>query len=195
MLIPKWNTLVVSDLHFGKITHFRKNGIGIPTHGIEDNWALLRSMLLNENIDEVIFLGDLFHAHINDECYAFFDLLTQFPSISFILIKGNHDILDESIYHTGGLQVYDVLKKGPFIFTHEPLEELTEAYCISGHIHPGVRMVGKGGQSVRLACFYFGEHQALLPAFGSFTGLKTIKPLENDRVFVCLPDEVIEVFA
>lgn len=32
------------------------------------------------------------------------------------------------------------------------------------------RLAGRGGDAVRLPCFWFGDTVAVLPAFGSFTG-------------------------
>ncbi len=194
IIYTRYKMLIVSDLHFGKITHFRKNGIGIPREGIRSNWENISSLLLNYELETVVFLGDLFHSTINDECLEFFEILKNFKHLTFKLIIGNHDIFDPEIYLKNKIEIMDQLALGPFLFTHEPLEEIGDFYTISGHIHPCVRMAGKGNQRLRLSCFHFGQHQALLPAFGSFTGGFTIKPLKKDRVFVCLETEIIEVF-
>ncbi|MBK8623954.1 MAG: hypothetical protein IPN79_19930 [Saprospiraceae bacterium] len=37
---------------------------------------------------------------------------------------------------------------------------------------------------MRLPCFYFGKSLALLPAFGYFTGAKTITPSKGGTCFV-----------
>ena len=66
-------------------------------------------------------------------------------------------------------------------------------YNLAGHIHPGVRMIGGGRQIITLPCFYFGEKQGLLPAFGIFTGLKRITPEKNDKVFVIAENRIVEV--
>ncbi len=194
IIYSKFKTLIVSDLHFGKITHFRKNGIGIPRNGIQKNWASILHLLTAHDLQTVVFLGDLFHSTINEECLEFLSILKNFKHLTFKLVLGNHDVFNPQIYIDYGVEIMDQLKIGPFLFTHEPSEELGDFYTISGHIHPCVRMQGKGNQSIRLACFHFGKHQALLPAFGSFTGGFTIKPLKADRVFVCVDSEIIEVF-
>ncbi len=54
----------------------------------------------------------------------------------------------------------------------------------SGHVHPGVRLQGKGKQSLSLPCFHFTEKQCIMPAFGEFTGKFIIKPNGKDRVYV-----------
>lgn len=82
---------------------------------------------------------------------------------------------------------------GAFIFSHIPLEEPGEGFNLAGHIHPGVRLRGMGRQQVTLPCFYFGEGQGLLPAFGAFTGLGLIHPKNTDAVYVITENEVIPV--
>lgn len=75
-----------------------------------------------------------------------------------------------------------------FLFTHKPADEdiiLNGCdYIFSGHVHPGVRLQGKGKQSLSLPCFHFTEKQCIMPAFGEFTGKFIIKPNGKDRVYV-----------
>ncbi len=99
-----------------------------------------------------------------------------------VLIKGNHDILEEGIYQSTNLKICDELKEGPFHFTHESVD--TELYNFSGHIHPGIRLKGKARQGATLPCFYFEENSALVPAFGDFTGVYKIKPAKGSKIFV-----------
>jgi metallophosphoesterase superfamily enzyme len=83
-----------------------------------------------------------------------------------------------------------------FVFTHHPLQEIEpRQYNLAGHIHPGVALHGRGRQALTLPCFYFGQQQALLPAFGVFTGLARIKPLKNDKIFVIVENKILPVGA
>ena len=68
-----------------------------------------------------------------------------------------------------------------------------EKYNLAGHIHPCVRLRGAGRQRLRLPCFYFGDRQGILPAFGTFTGLGDVEVQNGDRVFVIADDRVVEV--
>ena len=82
--------------------------------------------------------------------------------------------------------------------THIPLglpltDENFGWHNIAGHIHPAVQLVGKGRDRMRLPCFYCTDEQTLLPAFGSFTGSKSIKPNKTDSVYVCTGKKVVEV--
>ena len=109
-------------------------------------------------------------------------------SIKFILVEGNHDIIEN---YPIQLKVIKSYYDEPFVFTH--IKENTNGYNLSGHIHPGVSVTGKGRQSITLSCFLFSSDHAILPAFGQFTGIKKIRPKKKDRVFGIAEDKVIEL--
>ncbi|MEO7989751.1 MAG: ligase-associated DNA damage response endonuclease PdeM [Chryseolinea sp.] len=185
--------LLMADLHLGKINHFRKSGIPVPSKANEKNLELIVELIESTNPARVIFLGDLFHSHYNPEWEVFGELVKHFQSISFELVLGNHDILSEGQYVRKSITLYDELRLPPFIFTHHPLEEMVDnLYNLAGHIHPGATLHGKARQSVTLPCFYFGKQQGVLPAFGMFTGLARIKPKTDDLVFVVVEDKVLK---
>jgi uncharacterized protein len=186
--------LFVADLHLGKISHFRRAGIAVPTKANDHNIEMLVDLIQLTKPRRVICLGDLFHSHYNPEWEVFGELVRHFDHISFELVIGNHDIMSDHQYARKGILLHDELTIGPFLFTHHPMEEIPySVYNIAGHLHPGVNLRGKGRQSVTLPCFYFGSHQALLPAFGSFTGLARIAPKKEDRVFVVAENKVMFV--
>ena len=66
-------------------------------------------------------------------------------------------------------------------------------FTISGHVHPGIRLRGKGRQSMRLPCFFARQNGILLPAFGTFTGLHILKPAPDDQVFAIAEQSVIPI--
>lgn len=190
--------LVIADLHLGKVAHFRKEGFAIPQGAGAKNYELLTEMLGLYPARKCIFLGDLFHSVANADWLVFMDWMKLFPEVEMILVKGNHDILPQDFYEAGALTVYnEQLELGPFLFTHIPLEadqlSTTDRYVFAGHIHPGVNLYGKGRQIMKLPCFLLGKQQALLPAFGSFTGLGIIQPQPNDEVYVVAGDKVIRI--
>jgi DNA ligase-associated metallophosphoesterase len=191
---PARKVLVVADLHLGKVNHFRKAGIPVPTKANMKNWELLVEILISKKPERVIFLGDLFHSHYNYEWETVGELIRNFPGISFELVIGNHDILSDVQYTRHKISVHEELSIDPFLFTHHPLEVLDEKkYNIAGHIHPGVRLVGRGRQAMTLPCFHFGPNQGYLPAFGMFTGFVRIRPGKGDQVFVIADEEIITV--
>lgn len=180
--------LIVSDLHLGKAGHFRKHGIPVSRNIHLTDLQVLHDLIQEYKPVQVIFLGDLFHSQINREWDDFLDLIASFDFVNFTLVEGNHDILEE---YPSSIAVTPLLEIPPFSFTH--IKEASSLYNLSGHIHPGVLIRGKGRQSMTLPCFYFSDQHGLLPAFGQFTGIKKIKPKKDDQVYVIVEDTVIEL--
>ncbi len=195
LALMSYKILLLADLHFGKINHFRKSGIPVPSKANDRNAEFLINLLNRIKPERVIFLGDLFHSHYNEEWEVLGQVLRHFSACRFELVKGNHDIMSKLQYERHQMEVHEgALKVGPFILTHEPMKDPeSDYYNIAGHIHPGVHLSGKGRQSLTLPCFYFGERQGIMPAFGSFTGLATINPSKNDRIFVIADGKILEV--
>jgi DNA ligase-associated metallophosphoesterase len=185
-------TLILSDLHLGKIMHFRKNGIQAPVSQIESELQRFATLIASYNPHELIMVGDLFHSSLNSEWELFCTLTQSYPDTTFTLVRGNHDRMPAYVLHSANIATSTLLVREPFIFTHEPVKHHTY-YAISGHIHPSVSLHGKAKQHLRLPCFCITEQYMLLPAFGSFTGTANIKPDKNDRVFVIAQQEIIEL--
>jgi hypothetical protein len=49
-----------------------------------------------------------------------------------------------------------------------------------------------GKQSLRLPCFFFEERGGILPAFGDFTGLFTLKAKAQNKVYLIVEGKVID---
>ncbi len=188
---PKRKSLFISDVHLGKVNHFRKNGFPIPQAAGIDNYNRLKAVIHHTQPHSIIFLGDLFHSHINQDWLLFESFAKEFPGIKLELVVGNHDIINRDIL----LNVVDDIHEeeyilSPFILTHHPRSD-NEYYNLCGHIHPSVRIKGRGHQSIKLPCFYFTPTSGILPAFGSFTGTHTIVPENHDDVFLIVKGEVV----
>lgn len=191
---PEREMLLIADLHLGKINHFRKAGIPVPTRANDRNIETLIDVVERTRPRRIICLGDLFHSHYNTEWEVFGEVVRHFAGVSFELVSGNHDIMSERQYARKGIRVHTDMRIGKFVFTHHPLEAVPAgAYNIAGHIHPAVRLVGKGRQFVTLPCFYFGKNQAFLPAFGMFTGTARIRPGKDDRIVVVAEDRLLQI--
>lgn len=193
MFIPSANTLLLADLHFGKVNHFRKAGVPVPAKANDKNAADLIDLLQTIKPARVIFLGDLFHSYYNNEWEVVGQILRHFPACTFELVQGNHDIMSPLQYQRYGIEIHrQVLMCEGFALSHEPLDH-PDGYNLAGHVHPGARLRGNGRQSLVLPCFYFGEHGALLPAFGAFTGLQPVRFKKDDTAFVVVEGKVIQV--
>lgn len=187
--------LIIADLHFGKVNHFRQAGMPVPAAANRHNEETLIDLINQTRPERVVFLGDLFHSHYNDQWEVLGQIMTHFSAVSFELVRGNHDIMSETQYLRKGIRVVDAIDGGVFLLTHEPmaLQEIPIGRInMAGHLHPGARLEGRGRQGVVLPCFWLSPTQLILPAFGSFTGLATIRPGANDRVWIIVEDQIME---
>jgi uncharacterized protein len=195
--IPKLQALLIADLHFGKAAHFRKSGIPISESIHEEDLLRIGQLTKKFVPKAVYFLGDLFHSDWNGQWETLTTFLSFFPDTEFHLIKGNHDVLPESSYKSSSLTIHsECLRLGPIILSHEPLTEFPDGFInVCGHIHPGIRIHGKGRQSLRLPCFFLKATQLVLPAFGSFTGIALIQPKAGENVWAVSPQQVIPILS
>ncbi|MGV9003869.1 ligase-associated DNA damage response endonuclease PdeM [Flavobacterium sp.] len=187
----KKSILLISDVHFGKVSHFRKHGIAIPNDAISENFNRLDFLLDEFQPKTIIFLGDLFHSTKNTE-WKLFANWTKAISQKIILVKGNHDIIDELLFEVLNIEVVPELIIEEFILTHHPLENNT-LFNFCGHIHPGIKLRAKGKQFLNISCFFRKPNQMIFPAFGEFTGNFYLKPTKNDLVYGITSEEVISV--
>jgi DNA ligase-associated metallophosphoesterase len=189
--------LIAADVHLGKVGHFRKAGIAVPRDMEQSDLAILSDLIFQYKPERIIFLGDLFHSDINADWDWFILWRSQFPKLEIILVRGNHDIISDKYYHQLNIVLHDELLVEPFLMLHHPLTETTikqaKGYAFCGHIHPGVALTGRGRQSITLPCFAFGDSQAILPSFGTFTGKVAIRSNKTDRIFAIAKDKVLAI--
>ncbi|MBC7791583.1 MAG: ligase-associated DNA damage response endonuclease PdeM [Anaerolineae bacterium] len=189
-------SLLIADPHFGKAASFRAVGVPVPhgttLHGIRR----LDALITRAQPNRVIFLGDFLHARNGRSRETFQHLAewrAQHPNVEMLLVRGNHDRNAGDPPPELRLACVDApLIVPPFVFTHRP-GRIPEGYVIAGHLHPGAVLVGRARQYERLPCFWFREDDAVLPAFGDFTGLAPIAAHATHRVFAVTADAVVEV--
>lgn len=194
------NTLIIADMHLGKSGHFRKEGIAVPQSIYKADLQRLMSQLYFFKVDRLVIAGDLSHSTANKELDLFLKWRKDFSLLQIDLIKGNHDILDDSWYKEANINIStNKLTAGDFIFIHDlkQQEKLTEEekklYSFSGHMHPGILLKGQGRQSLRFPCFYFAKEFCILPAFSRFTGTFTVKPEKGETVFALVENAIIQL--
>ncbi|WP_299367022.1 ligase-associated DNA damage response endonuclease PdeM [Winogradskyella sp.] len=167
------NTLILSDLHIGKTAHFRRHGIPMPDNILQKDLERLKGLIIHFEVKKLLIVGDLFHAETNSDMATFKTWLKQFKDLNLVLIKGNHDRQSKRLMNDLDLTVVSELVLEPFTLIHEHSEIRDDLFTISGHIHPGVLIKGKGKQKLRLPCYQVTSKQLILPAFSLFTGLNT----------------------
>jgi len=187
-------TLILSDLHFGKTGHFRKSGIAVPQNVYKEDLQRLINLLQSFRPQKLLVVGDFFHSHANVELDWFKKWRDDFASLEIVLIKGNHDILEDAWYQEANIKIVDKeLQIDSFLFTHDKCEDYKGLYTFCGHIHPGIYLQGLGKQSLRLPCFYFAKDHCILPAFSKFTGIALIDPAKNENVFAIVENKLVQM--
>jgi len=187
-------TLIVSDLHLGKASHFRKHGFAIPMESGSEDLNRLTFLLDAYKPKRLLILGDLFHSEYNQEWEYFGALRKNFSTVTFQLVRGNHDILQEHHYEKYRIEIHtETLLESGFVFAHDLIDLNEEQFSITGHIHPGFVLYGKGRQRITLPCFYRKENTLIMPAFGQLTGLAHMPYDKAAEVFVLTEEAVHRV--
>ena len=199
VFLPEQKILVVADLHLGKLNHFRRKGIFVPTSEVNEDLMLLNVLIEKHKPEELIFLGDLFHSEMNSAHQSLMNLIDMYPEIKFTLTKGNHDIIPDEFFQRSYQSVRveitkeRILENG-IVLRHE-LPKLAKEDCfyIIGHVHPGYLIRGRGRQTFRLPCFHLSQNVFTLPAFGKHTGLFIVNLRDEDQSYVILNENVVQV--
>lgn len=187
-------TLILSDPHFGKTGHFRKNGIAVPQPIYREDLQRLITEIAFYSPERVITVGDMFHSQVNKEMDLFLKWRKDFQLLELVLVKGNHDILSDEWYTAAGIRVMEgVYTENGFDFVHDPEEAVSDPgnFVFSGHLHPGIYIQGLGKQSLQFPCYYFSKKQAILPAFSKFSGLAMVKKKKSDTIFAIVDRSLV----
>lgn len=189
---PLYSQLIFGDIHLGKATHFRKQGIPIPPQSHLKDIDTIHYLLNTWNPETVLLLGDLFHSEYNREWLWFKSLLMDYPNTQFTLVEGNHDILLPENYEIPNLLKVAHIEEMGLIFSHHPLKD-HKKFNICGHVHPGLQLHGNARQSVKLPCFYKSQTHLILPAFGNLTGLQLLEREEESEYFLITGNTVVKL--
>jgi DNA ligase-associated metallophosphoesterase len=189
---PEKSQLIISDIHLGKATHFRKMGIAMPQQSHLKDIDTLNFLLRKFQPESCVLLGDLFHSDYNREWLWFRSLLAEFSAVRFTLIEGNHDMLPDAAYKIPNLVRADFIEEAHFIFSHHPLADQSKLN-ICGHVHPGIELSGYAKQYIKLPCFYLSKSHFILPAFGNLTGLFLLEREANANYYLVANGKVIHL--
>jgi len=194
LLWPAQSTLFIADVHLGKDASFAAAGIPVPQGSTTETLARLSHVLRKACPQRLVLLGDLWHAKSGRTAAfteEFLDWRRTNGDIEMILVEGNHDVKAGPLPAVADVrEVKEPHLVGPFALCHYP-EQCPDGYVLSGHIHPAVVLQGRGRQSLKLPCFWFGKQTGVLPAFGSFTGCARVSPCEGDQVLIIADGRVV----
>lgn len=196
---PAQATLLVADAHFGKAVSFRQLGVPVPQGTTSATLAALSAVLAQCAAQRVVFLGDFLHsarAHAPATLAAIGRWRQVHAALSLTLVRGNHDSRAGDPPAQLGIEVVNEplrLDGSPLALCHHP-QTVAGAYALAGHLHPCVRLSGRGHDRLRLPCFWLGDAATrpvgVLPAFGHFTGMHPVQPEPGDRLFGIAGTEV-----
>lgn len=176
---PAQRVLMIADLHIGKAATYRTLGQPVPSGTTSENLRRISELLVQYQPALLLFLGDFLHAaqaRTPSVLRALDEWRQDFANLDCLLVRGNHDSRAGDPPESLNIKVVDEpWLIGPFAVCHHPQGHATHA-VIAGHLHPVVNLHGRGRDHLRLPCFCFEERQAVLPAFGEFTGGWAMKP-------------------
>lgn len=178
---PARETLIVSDIHFEKGSHFATKGVHLPPYDTRSTLKRLAALIATHQPKTVISLGDAFHdgeaeARMDDQDGVM--LQSLIASTRWIWILGNHD--PEPPERFAGAAERRV-RIGRLIFRHEP-DPRPEPGEIAGHFHP-VAKVRVETRLVRRRCFATDGERMIMPAFGAYAGGLNILDEAYDGMF------------
>jgi uncharacterized protein len=193
---PAGGALFVADFHLGKAASFRSAGIAMPPGTTAENIDRLERAISRSRARHLVFLGDFLHSaqgRAPDTLKQFARWREANPALAITLVRGNHDDRAGDPPPEWKFRCVDPGERlGPFALVHDPAAS-ANGYALAGHIHPAVRLSGRGEQSLRLPCFWFGARVGVLPSFGAFTGSAVVRPRAGDQVFVVAQGAVMRV--
>lgn len=189
--------LFLADVHLGKAGHFRKHGMAVPSGVNAANLQRMDAAVQATGALWLVVLGDLFHSERNADWDEFIAWRHGTDLERVTLVQGNHDILEASDWKAAGLEVTARLEVGGLTCTHAPEDwEAGFGVHLCGHVHPGVRLKGRGKQTLSAPCWWNRApgtkmEQLVFPAFGGFTGKHIVQPGLRDLVFIPAGKQVI----
>lgn len=184
----KHKTLLVSDIHLGRIGHFKNSPVALADGLAETDMVMLNRIISTFDVSEIFILGEIFPRKENYDYRLFKTWRDLHQNIDVNLIKESTEMMSDEIYTNFEIRIhrkYYLWNK--FLFTHKPLVKdvkLTGCeYVFSGYINPGININGKGRTLQNLPCYYFDANQCILPAFGEPNRKSLMKPSPKDRVY------------
>ncbi|MBS0453214.1 MAG: ligase-associated DNA damage response endonuclease PdeM [Proteobacteria bacterium] len=170
---PAAGVLFVADLHLGKAATFRALGQPVPGGTTAQNLGRLDALLAAHAVRHLVLLGDFLHAaqaRTPALLSALDDWRARHGDLACTLVRGNHDSRAGDPPSSLGIDIVtEPWLIGPFACCHHPQPHATH-FVLAGHLHPVCGLHGSGRDSMRLPCFVQEGAQAVLPAFGEFTG-------------------------
>jgi len=197
VLWPHRKTVIVADTHFGKSSFFGRHGIAVPAGSDEQDRKGLNELVQDFGAERLIILGDFLHAPIaahSPEAQELEAWCKSLGSVHIMVIAGNHDRAAPRVWSSIEWCEEDLLE-APFRFVHDASSRSGEdqAFTVSGHIHPVMRLRTMRKSGLRVPVFWQRPGGLVLPSFGAFTGGFPIRPAPGEHLFAVGPSAVAKM--
>ncbi len=193
---PRKQTLFVADTHWGKAATLRSASIPIPGGTTTADLNRLTHILNRTEARRLVLLGDAIHAREGRAARtlkAVAEWRQMHSDLDILLVRGNHDRGAGDPPRELNIRCADApVPDLPFILQHFP-GAAEGGYALTGHMHPAIRLTGRGKQKATLLCYWFTPEYAVLPAFGSLTGAALVERGAHDRVYAIAANEIVPV--
>ena len=194
--MPASDTLLIADAHFGKASSFRQLGVPVPSGTTRETLDVLSDVVKRLAVQRIVFLGDFLHSarsHGPTTMLAISEWRERHEALELILVRGNHDErAGDPPEHLRIHTIDEPLMHGDIALCHIPRAQ-PNGYVLAGHLHPCLSIGGRAYDWHRLPCFWFTAQFGVLPAFGAFTGMQTIRATRGERVFAATDERVFEL--
>ncbi len=174
-------TLLLTDLHLGKVETFAAYGVPLPDV-MTRQLAALQALLNVFRPRRVLILGDLLHAPagLTETMLEQVRAWREGSGCEFSVVPGNHDRHLEKVGRWWNMRVLpERHDEGPFTFLHEPTH-VAGRFVFAGHVHPVVKL-RTSVDTLKLWCFVVDSPDGALnsgvctlPAFCDFTSGGTV---------------------
>ena len=181
--LPKEKILIFSDFHLGYEESLNKQGIFIPRHQFEDTKRRLENLFSKiKDVETIIITGDLKHEFGTISRQEWRDVfgiieLMQKHCEKLVILKGNHDVVLQSMLKKKNLEVRTAFCLGDYAILHgdelpQDADVLKRKIFIMGHAHPAIKLTDSF-TSEKVKCFMKGKWNGktliVLPSFNLIT--------------------------
>jgi hypothetical protein len=189
-------TLLLADLHLGKVETFAAHGVPLPDV-MTRQLAMLSDAIEATAPTRVLVLGDLLHAPagLTEPMLEAVHVWREQHDCEFAVVPGNHDRHLEKVARWWGMRELPARHdEGPFTFMHEPAPAAGR-FVFAGHVHPVVKLRSRS-DTLKLWCFVldtsdFATGVCTLPAFCDFTSGGTVDIRQRHRHVYAIAEECV----
>lgn len=183
------NALILADLHLGKGVLLQENGVPLLQQIDEKTITKLQFDLITYKPKYCIICGDLIHGNSKKMALQlkwFEQKINSFP-VKFIMTIGNHDTkrIEKTLEKVSCVEAFYLndIKYAHYESTSEP--------CISGHIHPGVK-IKQGRIYNKYKAFCKDDLNLICPSYGHYTGM--ITTIKKNKTYYYIENNTIKTF-